>query len=558
MQPQVESARIWWTIAGPVAGLFAFTGILAFAAWLFGWHGAETFGIGIGLTVAVAAFAAFLLLRQERARRAVAAALHNVEVRAGGIVDSAMDPIVTVDDAQRIVRFNAAAERAFGWPREAMIGQPLDRLIPERFRAVHRDHVEKFGATGTTSRRMGALAALTALRANGEEFPIEASISQHVENGRKYFTVILRDIAERMRAETLLARSEARLRGILDSAMDAIITIDERQRIVMFNAAAEAMFDCQQGEAIGAPLATFLPERVRAAHDDHVRRFGATGVSSRRMGGIRVVSGLRRNGEEFPIDASISQHTDGAQKFFTVILRDITARIEAERALVRSKEELQAIAASAHEAREQEQNRIARELHDELGQSLTALRMMVAWIRDRTGEQDAELQAKLARMGGLLSETVAATRRISSELRPLILDDLGLVPAIEALVEQFTERTGVTCGLAIDDPNLELQDAHKTAVFRIVQESLTNIVKHAQATHADVAIARRDGQIAISVRDDGVGFAVDGPRGRGSRGLIGMRERAYLLRGEMRIASVPGKGTTLEVRLPTAAGEAKT
>ena len=127
------------------------------------------------------------------------------------IVESAMDPIIALDESQRIVLFNSAAERVFGWPRAALIGEPLDRLIPERFRQLHRDHIERFGATGTTSRRMGALSALTALRANGEEFPIEASISQHVENGAKVFTVILRDVTERVRAETLLARSETRL-----------------------------------------------------------------------------------------------------------------------------------------------------------------------------------------------------------------------------------------------------------------------------------------------------------------------------------------------------------
>ena len=147
---------------------------------------------------------------------------------------------------------------------------------------------------------MGAQTVLMALRANGEEFPIEASISQHTEDGRKFFTVILRDVTERVRAEELLARSEARLRGILDSAMDAIITIDEKQHIVLFNAAAEAMFGCPREEAIGAPLAWFIPERLRDAHADHVRRFGEAGTASRRMGAVRVVTGLRRNGEEFP------------------------------------------------------------------------------------------------------------------------------------------------------------------------------------------------------------------------------------------------------------------
>ncbi len=548
-----DSGRMWLTVAGPVIGLVGFAAALALGAWLFGWYAAETYVVFVIFGASILGFTAFMLLRQGYEREAMAVTLRAVETRVGGIVDSAMDPIVTVDNAQTIVLFNAAAEEVFGWPRDAILGQPLDRLIPAASREAHRAKVEAFGEAGAASRRMGGRAPLTALRANGEQFPIDASISHHIENGRRFFTVILRDITERVRAETLLARSEARLRGILDSAMDAIITIDEQQRVVMFNAAAETMFGWPQSEAIGASLATFLPPRFRDSHGEHVRRFGGTGIGSRRMGAQRLITGLRRDGEEFPIDASISQHTDGVARFYTVVLRDVTDRVAAEKALLRSKEELKVLAASSHQAREQEQHRIARELHDELGQSLTALKMMTVWVRGRAGEGDDELAAKLARMGALLDDTVAATRRISSELRPLILDDLGLGPAIESMVEQFTERTGVACGLTLDDAALELADAHKTAVFRIVQESLTNIAKHARATRVDVVIRHAEGAVTIEVRDDGVGFAPDDPQPKGSHGLLGLRERAYLLGGQVAIASAPGAGTTLGITLPLGA-----
>ena len=165
-------------------------------------------------------------------------------------------------------------------------------------------------------------------------------------------------------------------------------------------------------------------------------------------------------------------------------MRDVTERATAEEALLRSKEELKRLASSAHQAREQEQHRIARELHDELGQALTALRMMVVWVRERIDDNDADLIGKLERMSELLRETIASMRRISSELRPLILDDLGLVPAIETLVERFSDRTGIACELMVNDTGQPLADAYKTAVFRIVQESLTNIAKHAQSTQA--------------------------------------------------------------------------
>jgi len=464
-----------------------------------------------------------------------------------------MDAIVSVDEDQRIVLFNAAAEQAFGWPRLAVMGKPLDMLIPTRFRDVHRQHLDRFRATGVTSRRMGGLNALTALRADGTEFPIEASISQHVDDGRTILTAILRDITERTRAETRLASSEARLRGILDSAMDAVITVDAAQRIVLFNAAAERMFGCAQGEAIGTPLGEFIPRRYRDGHAEHVAQFGSTGVSSRRMGGARVVMGLRRNGEEFPIDASISQLRDGDATFYTVILRDVSERVRDHEALARSKEELRELATAASSAREQEQSRIARELHDELAQAMSTLKMDVSLIRDTAPRADAALERRLDRMDAQIDATIAAMRRIATDLRPLTLDDLGLIAAIESLVHEFQRRTGVACELAIGDPDVPIPPAQATAIFRIVQESLTNVAKHARARRVEVVLAHEEGALTVSVRDDGAGFDTADPRKPHSYGLLGVRERAFLLGGHTHISSAPGQGTEIEVRLPLAA-----
>jgi PAS domain S-box-containing protein len=472
------------------------------------------------------------------------------DARVANIVEAAMDPIVTVDETQRVVVFNAAAEQVFGHPRDAVIGRSLDMLIPEPVRAAHRRHIERFGATGVTARRMGA-SLLTGLRANGEVFPIEASIAQHNNDGRKFYTAIVRDVSDRGRAATLLERSEARLRGILDSAMDAIITTDETQRIVLFNNAAESMFGYSRDEALGAPLAMVIPERFRHAHEQHVAGFGQTGTTSRRMGGSsRIVKGLRRSGEEFPIDASISQVLEDGKRYYTVILRDVTSRVEAEEALRRSKDELQELGAAAHLTREQEKSRIARELHDELGQLLTMLQMDVAWCKERQPTNNAAFVAKLDRMETLLKSTIAATRRIASDLRPLMLDDLGLVPSLEWLVENFSQRTNIACELSIAEGDLGLTTPQATAIFRIVQESLTNIAKHAHAKHADITIEREDAALVVRVEDDGCGFAMDAPRKPQSFGLFGLRERASLIGAQVTVTSAPSQGTTVELRVP--------
>lgn len=339
------------------------------------------------------------------------------------------------------------------------------------------------------------------------------------------------------------------VRGAVESAMDAIVAVDENQHIVLFNAAAVEVFGYSQLEALGSSLTLLIPDRFRGAHAEHVRRFGETGVSSRRMGALRVLTGLRRNGEEFPIEASISHVVDDGHKYYTVILRDVTERVRADNDLRHSKEELRELAAIAQSVREQEKSRIARELHDELGQSLTALKMDVIALRGEVPANNLAMAERIARIEDMLNQTVAATRRISADLRPLMLDDLGLEAAVEWVVQELTNRSTAACNVIIEG-NLNLEDPHATAVFRVLQESLTNITKHAQATRVDVLLERTHDGVHLRVQDNGIGFSLDSPRKRNSHGLLGVRERGYLLGGESRIVSAPGEGSVVELWLP--------
>ena len=551
--PDGSAQRAWGLLAlvlTPIMVTVAVIGVLALAAWYFGNYPQEMFYAAAAVGVPAGLVAAFLLLRMARARSATQTSLQSAEARVSGIVESAMDPMIAIDEQQRVVLFNAAAEAAFRWPRRAVLGQPVDMLIPARFRDEHHRHVERFARTGVTSRRMGSNTVLTALRANGEEFPIEASISQHREAGARIFTVILRDISERLEGASRLSRSEARMRGILDSAMDAIITVDETQRVVLFNAAAEKMFGCPADQAIGAPLAWFIPARFRQSHAAHVERFGATGVTSRRMGATRIVTGLRRSGEEFPIDASISQLEENGATYYTVILRDISELVQAEIEVRKSKDELRELASAAGTAREQEKMRIAREIHDELAQAMTGLKMDLSMIRVTTPTAGTELGGRIDKMERQIDGTIAAMRRIATDLRPLALDDLGLVPALEALVNQFRQRSGVVCEVAMSRPDFHLSPEQSTAVFRIVQEALTNVAKHAHATAVEVTLMDEGDSLVVTVHDNGVGFEPRNARKPNSFGLLGVRERAYLLGGAVQVVSEPGKGTEMEVRLP--------
>jgi PAS domain S-box-containing protein len=523
-----------------------------------GWH-RDAWRVGAA-AVAAAAFigmALFFLLRQQRMSAGFAHDLLEAGQRLSGIIHSAMDAVITIDEERRIVLFNEAAEEIFGCPAREAIGSALDRFIPERFRAVHGRHVEEFERTGTTARRMGIKLALSGLRMNGEEFPIDASISQVAVDGKKFFTVILRDVTERRKAEESLQRAvdehrdlTERLRGVLQSAMDAIITMDEEQRIVLFNEAAEKIFRCRAGEVIGGPLDRFIPERFRAAHRAHVRRFGETRVTTRLMGAKLALFGLRADGEEFPIDASISQITIGGRKLYTVILRDVTQRKRSEEALERSYEELRELSATMNEIREAERTRIARELHDELAQWLTALRMDVSWLASRLPREHGPLLERAEKMKGVVDTTVSAVRRIAADLRPVMLDDLGLVPAIEGLLHELSQRTGIVVSLEPDHGSLTPGEPVATAVYRMVQEALTNVARHAEATEVQVTMSREGETLVVRVRDNGRGFDPVLVAQKKSYGVLGIRERAYTLGGSARIVRVSTGGTLVEIEIP--------
>lgn len=251
--------------------------------------------------------------------------------------------------------------------------------------------------------------------------------------------------------------------------------------------------------------------------------------------------GPRRTNEAFPMGTSISQFNTADRKLFAVLLPDVAERI-------RDQAERSAFAVAVNAAREEEKARMARELHDELAQSLTALKMDTIWVRDNAAAPET-LSAKLTDMLEVLDQTIAATRRIAADLRPMLLDDLGLVPAIEWLAGNFTQRCGVACKLSADEA-LELQEPYATAVFRIVQESLANVAKHAGATEVAVVITKAPRAVTLIVRDNGCGFSPTAPRKRQSLGLMGLRERAELLGGRVAIDSAPGHGTCVEAHIP--------
>jgi signal transduction histidine kinase len=238
-----------------------------------------------------------------------------------------------------------------------------------------------------------------------------------------------------------------------------------------------------------------------------------------------------------------------------VIFLDITAEKLAEQELKSSREQLRKLAAHLQSAREAERTHLAREIHDELGQYLTGLKMDVASLEELIMQQDAgpeqlPLLRKVHAMSQLLDTTVQSVRKIASELRPAVLDSLGLLAAIEWQAEEFQRRTEIRCEcfLTVDEVKLDRDCA--TAVFRILQESLTNVIRHSDATRVTITFEQETSHYLMEIKDDGKGIQTDDLDKSDSLGVLGMKERAHLFGGSVSIHGGPGKGTTVVVKIP--------
>jgi signal transduction histidine kinase len=234
-------------------------------------------------------------------------------------------------------------------------------------------------------------------------------------------------------------------------------------------------------------------------------------------------------------------------------LRETADRRERQRAeekLRRSLDQLRALTSYLQYVREEERTRIAREVHDELGQALTGLKLDMSWLATKVARSAPPVQEKVKTMVDHIDETIQTVRRIATELRPGILDSLGLVAALEWQANEFQTRSGIPCHVdsSVDDSQLDQQIT--TVFFRIYQEALTNIIRHAKATRVDVLLAEENGALVLSVKDNGRGISEEEIANTRSIGLVGMRERAMLIGGEIQLRGAPGKGTTMTLRLP--------
>ena len=357
--------------------------------------------------------------------------------------------------------------------------------------------------------------------------------------------LLIREVLRQKKLADELGVAHDRYRHTIESVMDAIIAVDEKQNIILFNPSAERMFGLKAENVIGQPLLMLLPERFRETHHSDVQKFKKSDVGSRAMGPQLGIVGLRSDGTEFPIDSTISQTMINGQRQLTAVLRDVTEHRRAETELREMNHQLRGLSKSLESIREQERTRIARELHDDLGQQLTGLKLELSWLSGRIKEGHLPPEERITEMKQQLDGAISSVRRISTELRPIILDDLGFEEAVKWLVSEFTKRTQIPVSLVLKAEECVSNVDLATALFRIVQESLTNIARHAEATKVNIALTKEDQQLLLSIADDGNGLSP--LLQSGGFGLVSMRERANALGAKFTISNNDLKGVTIRV-----------
>ncbi len=366
--------------------------------------------------------------------------------------------------------------------------------------------------------------------------------------------ILMRELKREEAMGMALSEAKGRYQHTVDSVMDAIVGIDESQVILLFNPAAERMFQISSKQAIGQHLSLLLPERMRAAHLAHVGSFSGSQGSSRAMAPKLDVMGRRADGVEFPIESTISQTLIGGKVQMTAVLRDVTQRRQAEHELHHMNAQLRKLSASLQEVREHERARISRELHDDLGQQLTGLKLELAWLSSRIKEGREMPLERVSEMKRMLDMAISSVRRISTDLRPLILDDLGFAEAVQWHVAEVMKRSHLLVNLSMPSKECVHDDVRATALFRIVQEALTNILRHAEAHHVQISLLKDETSLCLQIEDDGVGMPEK--IRSGGIGLVSMRERVNSLSGTFKLSEAhpeyPHPGVRIEVKLPLA------
>jgi PAS domain S-box-containing protein len=480
-------------------------------------------------------------LRPERAAKARLVEWENLFQHAGWGVTLSSVATNTLE------LMNPAFAQMHGYSVQELRGRPLIELFVPRVRAEVLARVQRGDVAGQYRYES------VHLRKDGSEFPvlIDATVVKDAAGQALYRVVNVQDISEQVRSRELLQHSEALLNLVLDHLPVGVRIADEHGRVVRTNPAWRVICRDPAAPPSGMPQLRFWriqsEQRVgEPVPDPLVKAVQEGSATLREMMDMECADGARRTVLKSALPL---RDGAGAVQGAIAVTEDITERRQAELALGESRQELRALVAYDDALLEEERKHIAREVHDELGQLLTALRMDLALLRPAV-KGDAAAQGQIDKMREMIDHTLLVVRHVASNLRPAALD-LGLVAALEWLTEDFSLRWEMPCELQVSGDGFQLDEAVATALFRVVQESLTNVARHANAGRVAVRLSHDAQGLALEVEDDGRGFDPLALRSRKRKGfgLLGMEERMLKIGGTLEVQSGPW-GTRARFQLP--------
>ncbi|QAU35059.1 PAS domain-containing sensor histidine kinase [Janthinobacterium sp. 17J80-10] len=455
------------------------------------------------------------------------------------LVRDAPVAFVALDLQRRVKLWNHAAERIFGWREEEVIGKPLPH-VPAASEQTSRELYQR-SVAGDSLRDIELDRMTKAGRA------VRVSLS----------TSPLRDIANNIIGMVGVyddlddsTAPEIPFRGLVEQSLVGLYIIQDGM-FQYVNPRWAAMFGRTQQEMAPGPVADFISPEDRAT---------VLGNLDKRISGeistlFYHFKGLHKEGRTVEIEVQGTRFQYRGRPAVIGVGIDVTDARLREQEIARSQERLRELSQHLLTVREEQRSQLARELHDVLGGTLTALKMDIGWLKKHTTE--TRLAARADTMMELVRDAIDTVRKISAELRPGVLDNLGLLDAIEWETGRFRERMGIECTLAMHAGALEIGEAAAIAIFRIFQEALTNIARHAQATRVDIDAVLADGALLLSVQDNGKGLDRTAADNRKSFGLTGMAERARQFGATLEITGEPGHGTRVMLRFPLDKNEEK-
>ncbi len=487
-----------------------------------------------------------IVLTDNTQRRRAETLLRESEEKFHAIFEHTLDGVVLIDAAGLIVDVNPAFVQQSGMAADRLKKMRIWDLRPADKVALTKKIFFESMQTG-----IGMSAEIRFKRPDGEVIYVSVRGAPICIGDKCYMQCIMRDITESHKAHESGRISAQKNRLLFENSRDALmIFAPPSWRFTSANAATLSLFGASSAAELMTLTAWDLsPERQPDGRLSSEKAQEMIALAMRTGSCSFEWEHQRLDGGTFSSDVLLTRMDMDDEPFVQATVRDITERKRTETELIEYQQLLRELAAQAVASREGELKHIAREVHDELGQLLTALRMDISLLRIQFGERDPDLMIKIQSMLALADKAIGAVRDVARNLRPPALD-MGIGSALTWLRDEFTARTGINCTLRIVEEPAGLDDSCIVALFRIVQESLTNITRYAKATDVDITVGRHGDGIYVEIHDNGQGFDADALAVKKSFGLMGMKERAIAVSGRVKISSTPMTGTLVSVYVP--------